>query len=428
VTQSYQTWMGSTGFGPNWMHEPVGNAYWGVVGAMIDQQVARMKLAVRCRYPLEALAAGMSDALDQQGKDCLLPRGGTTPGGTDESDAAYAARLLAKWDTWAQAGKPLGLLLALKAAGFPMGAGGTPSATTYYLQSDGSISASVPGSSGTLTANVGSFSYIENAAGIIAASAATGVGTWWNGQRPITVYCRIDPATIPGGYTQGYQLGCELRRGVGGTIYGQNFNQGAIPTDGSWAAMSLSLPVSSLVGPTTDTVQAWIMATGQSVVGNGAHFQIGYGGTSPTTVSMPFGSITPGTMLINHLGMAYLLDGSSSLVVTQPCASCFARQNLQGTVPSPPLTGFTLDCRDQFFSHYMMLFAQPVTGLDNTAGNTVKACLNQTVARWRCAGAIYNGAAIVPTGAKVWGWPPTTRVGDAGLTVGTNGATWIDPF
>jgi hypothetical protein len=81
----------------------------------------------------------------------------------------------------------------------------------------------------------------------------------------------------------------------------------------------------------------------------------------------------------------------------------------------------------QFYSHYVILFLAAVTGLDNTTGNLVKACLNQTVARWNCAGAIYGGAAIVPSGAKVWEYPITTAWDDSGLVWGDNGATFIDP-
>jgi hypothetical protein len=254
----YETWMGGLGFGPNWMHDPVGNAYWGAVGAMIDQQVARMKLALRCRYPADALTAGMSDALDEAGKDRLLPRGGTTPGGSNESDASYAPRLQDPWSAWAQAGKPLGLLTALKVAGFPV----------------------------------------------------------------------LD-----------YQ-----------------------------------------------------------------------------------------TVIINHIGHMFALDAGGALhLSTRNAPTQVNRTNLHGVVPPvTPLSGFTLDTRDQFFSHFVILFLAAVTGLDNTAGNVVKACLNQTVERWQTGGAIYGGAAVVPPGALVWEYPITTHWDD-GYAWGDNGASFIDP-
>lgn len=253
----YETWLKSPGFGPNWMHDPVGNAYWGVVGSVMDQQVDRMKLGMRCRYPLDAAAAGLSDALEELGKDRMLPRGGTAAGGTDEAYDAYAARLVNAWATWAKAGTPQGLLIALKAAGFPTGA--------------------------------------------------------------------------------------------------------------------------------------------------------------------------TGAMIVNHIGMAYTLDGSGNLVVSQPCAECVNRANLSGVVPSTKLKGFTLDARDQFFSHFAILFLQDVAGLYNTDGNAAKVALNQIVKRWRCGGAIYNGASVIPADKYVFGWPPTIKFGDAGLTFSGSTARFIDP-
>ena len=427
MAKSYQDWMSSPGFGPNWMHDPVGMAYWGVIGAAIDQQNARMITGMRSRYPLDALAAGMSGALDQQGKDCMLPRGGTTPGAVNESDASYAARLLAKWTTWAQAGKPKGLLLALKAAGFPV----TTPATNpiYYLQADASLGTSAPGTSGSITttvvASAGGAFPVANAAALISESAAVGADIWQGGIVTATIRCRIDPATIPGGYVGGYQIGSQLQRGALGAFYGSGFAEGAIPIDGSWATKTLSVPVTMMSGPTTDTLAAWFVAQAATSAGNGAHFQIAYGGTIPTKVqTLP---ALAGAMILNHIGQAYQMDASENLIVTNPCAKCVSRQDLNGDIPSPALHGFTLDCRDQFFAHFCILFLEAVAGLTNTTGNLVKACLNQTVDRWRCAGAHYNGATIVPPGARVLGWPPTVKLGDAGLVLGANGATFIDP-
>ena len=253
----YEAWFSSPGFGPNWMHDPVGNAYWGTVGKIFDEQMDRMKTGLRCRNPSDALALGMSDALDQQGRDRLMPRGGTLPGTTNETDASYADRLLHAWDAWSDAGRPKGLLVALKAAGFPTG--------TY------------------------------------------------------------------------------------------------------------------------------------------------------------------GAMIINHIGIAYTLSDGGDLVVSKPCGACANRTNLQGVIPSTRLHGFTLDLRDQFFSHFLILFQVDVVGLYDNAGNYPKAALNQTVQRWRCGGAFYNGAAVVPSGKRVLGWPPTINVGDSGMVVGANQGRFINP-
>ena len=117
----YESWFRSPGLGPNWMHDPVGDAYWGSVGKMFDDQVARAKAALRVRFPDDAAAAGDVDALEQQAHDRMLPRGGSSPGANDESLTVWAARLKAAWDTWEWDGSAKGLLLELQTQGFPMG-------------------------------------------------------------------------------------------------------------------------------------------------------------------------------------------------------------------------------------------------------------------------------------------------------------------
>lgn len=255
----YEDWFKSPGFGPNWMHGPVGDAYWGGVGKVVDQQVSRIKLGMRARFPDDAAAMEMADALEHQGADRQLPRGGTTPGASDETLTAWAARIKGAWETWEAAGTPRGLLLQLKIHGFPMG------------------------------------------------------------------------------------------------------------------------------------------ETGASI--------------------------------FNHIGKRYYLDGSDALVTSDPCGYCENRTNRSGAVPTPRLQGFTLDARDQFYSHFCILFFQDVPELTNEVGNSAKAVLNQTVRRWRQGGSIYSGAAVAPqaTDAKVLGWPPTMLIGDPGIVFGPNGARFIDP-
>jgi len=413
----YEAWLSGAGFGPNWMHDPVGNAYWGVVGVMLDQQVQRMQLGLRSRYPTDALAAGMSDALDQQGMDCLLPRGGTIPGATKELDASYAARLLTKWDTWAKAGTPLGLLTALKVAGFPV------SSTAYYLQADGTLGTTPPATSGALTATISS-----GVALITMSSTAVGQTTWPGGSIPVTASAWVTGGA--GSYVFGLDSGeaiCLDRGYVGGGgsayVYSDHGHVPAPQTITSTPKLfTFNIPVLATTGA---NVSDFLMLSMTARGSDGAVLHIGYGGAQPLTV----GTLFPpaGCMMGTHSGQAYRMDAAGNLIVSQPCGACVNRMNLHGVVPSPALRGFTLDARDQFFSHFFLIFLQDVTGLDNTTGNLVKACLNQTVARWRCAGAIYGGAAIVPSGAKVWGWPSTTTWGAGSLMWGTNGATWIAP-
>jgi hypothetical protein len=130
---AYETWFKSPGIGPNWMHDPVGQAYWGSVGKLLDDQVARMKQGIRARFPDDAAAAGMTDALFQIGQDRLLPRGGSTPGANNETLSAWATRLKNAWTTWQQAGQAHGLLTELAVQGFPMGAGTTGTSIFNHL-------------------------------------------------------------------------------------------------------------------------------------------------------------------------------------------------------------------------------------------------------------------------------------------------------
>jgi hypothetical protein len=135
---------------------------------------------------------------------------------------------------------------------------------------------------------------------------------------------------------------------------------------------------------------------------------------------------TTGAFLVNHLGYLYTLQ-SGELHYTGTAGVCINRQNLAGTVPGD-LTGWTLDARDQFYSHFMILFVEDVPTLTN-AECPAKSRLNAICKRWKSASSIYSGCAIVPqeNSAKCCGWPLTLRVGDVGLHVGTNGARFIAP-
>jgi hypothetical protein len=257
--QTYQAWLqqpehDGMPFGPRWAHGPVANAVWAAVGAVMDDQVARMRSAVKLRGADYCAKVGASDALDQIGNDRLLPRGSTDPSLFNESDASYAARLNVAWTTWAEAGSPHGLLTALMVAGFPR--------SHMYL--------------------------------------------------------------------------------------------------------------------------------------------------------------------VNHIGKIYSLDNGGNLVI-RTAGVCSSRMNLLGAIPSPLLKGFTLDARDQFYSHFMLIFTGPLSGMSYDADYPMKACLNQTVQRWRSGGAIYEGASVILTGNPLLGWPPGRPLGITGTaTLGSLGtAFWI---
>lgn len=246
----YETWFQSPGFGPNWMHDPVGNAYWGAVGKMFDDQVSRMKTGLRSRYPGDAAAMGMADALELIGKDRMLPRGGSTIGAADEDLTDWAERLQDAWITWAMTGTPRAILTELAVQGFPIG--------------------------------------------------------------------------------------------------------------------------------------------------------------------------ETGTNIFNHLGLRYYLDYTGNYCADSTSYTiCVNRVDKTGVIPDPPLTGFTLDSRDQFYSKFCVVFFVDVPELTNDAGNKAKAILNQTVQRYRQGGAHYIGASVIENETvRVCGWPTTRMCGEDGLTGG----------
>jgi hypothetical protein len=125
-----------------------------------------------------------------------------------------------------------------------------------------------------------------------------------------------------------------------------------------------------------------------------------------------------GTVLVNHIGIAYTLI--SDALVMADCMPCINRTQKDGTIPVTPLKGFTLDARDQFYSHFVLLFLQdiPLYNIDDNGG--AKPRLNGIVQRWKPGNAIYDGAIVIKTG-PVWGWPVGTKWGDTGLKWGAAG-------
>ncbi len=93
---------------PPWLQGAKGTAWLRAVGDAKDSLVDRCKRGVKARMPLFA----PTDALGAIGDERGIPR---SPG---ESDASYAGRLVAAWETWAMAGSPRGVLGALSAAGY----------------------------------------------------------------------------------------------------------------------------------------------------------------------------------------------------------------------------------------------------------------------------------------------------------------------
>lgn len=110
---------------PPWLGPEAGDDYWTQVGVVFDSVRTRAITAGKARFPSFA----PTDALDAIGADRKLPRG------AGETNADYAARLRAAWETWGGddtpltgvgggAGTHLAMLRALALLGLPVGVDG----------------------------------------------------------------------------------------------------------------------------------------------------------------------------------------------------------------------------------------------------------------------------------------------------------------
>ena len=139
---------------------------------------------------------------------------------------------------------------------------------------------------------------------------------------------------------------------------------------------------------------------------------------------MGFPTGLTGTIIVNHVGRWYALV--DDVLTWGDCMDAINRQQLDGTVPTPALKGFTLDARDQFYSRFMIVFGQDVAALTATPNDGVAAArLNDAVKNWKTASAIYMGAVVVVSG-EVLGWPLTGELGD-GTILGAGVNYFIPP-
>jgi hypothetical protein len=126
---------------PPWLAGPTGRAFFGAVGALMDQVRKRLIDAVKARLPSTAA----SDALAEIGRDRGLPQG------AGESMQAFALRLIDAWTIWGGddtpligegggAGSHLGMLRAIKLLGLP-----TESTGATIVQQNGRYAQLSPG-------------------------------------------------------------------------------------------------------------------------------------------------------------------------------------------------------------------------------------------------------------------------------------------
>lgn len=103
---------------PPWLLDAHGTAWAQAHGDVKDALAALLKERVAARMPIRPGASDLAPyappgALEALGRDRLMPRA------VGEGYPEYAARLAGAWEAHANAGTPMGALLALKRAGYP---------------------------------------------------------------------------------------------------------------------------------------------------------------------------------------------------------------------------------------------------------------------------------------------------------------------
>lgn len=107
---------------PPWLQGDNAQALLGALGDYLDGAKTRVRQAIKARFPGLAAEAGDDYALSQMGAERQIDRGPQDTL-TAAGRARYAAKIEGAWETWARAGSPLSLLLALEEAGYDSTAG-----------------------------------------------------------------------------------------------------------------------------------------------------------------------------------------------------------------------------------------------------------------------------------------------------------------
>jgi hypothetical protein len=102
------------GLMPTSLQDPYGQSFQRAQGIVKDYLLQLTRQATQLRFPDFA----SSDALGAIGDERLIDRGAGPQLVTQETDAAYAARLKAAWDIWYWAGTAFGMLTALAVQGY----------------------------------------------------------------------------------------------------------------------------------------------------------------------------------------------------------------------------------------------------------------------------------------------------------------------
>ena len=100
---------------PTWLQGPFGSSWGATLGSVKDILVTKTQNAIKCSIiatPTQ-VPFGSIDSLAFNGADRGIDRG------QNETDAAYATRVLGAWNSWPFGGTPQGILKALYDGGYP---------------------------------------------------------------------------------------------------------------------------------------------------------------------------------------------------------------------------------------------------------------------------------------------------------------------
>lgn len=123
----YERWQPT--LGPSWLQGPYGELWLAAHGALKDVLVDRIRQSAKVDMP----TAAPPDAVAALGLERSLERGPT------ETDAAYALRVRAAWDTWQWAGTAYGVLGALAVQGYPNVVVAQVNRRMFWLDSSGAL-------------------------------------------------------------------------------------------------------------------------------------------------------------------------------------------------------------------------------------------------------------------------------------------------
>jgi hypothetical protein len=174
-----------------------------------------------------------------------------------------------------------------------------PNVTTFYACADGTLGTTPPSGSGFLSQTFTSVGGGGEGTGGSGATIAFGnagypnLVSWPGGTAPVTIYARI--ASLPGGYDGSpFPLTLVLFRSDASNVedtiaeYGTLINVANLPTNGSWAALNVSVPVTAIPGGNASDILGYFVEVTSGNASAGAVLEVAYGGSQMSSITLPF--------------------------------------------------------------------------------------------------------------------------------------------